>query len=262
LVETTVRDAHAPNKVQNIQDVFLMRFGSEDDGRTPRSITLTDPTVAEENEDMLHDDLALVRPVMRFLATDRRRAAGVDSEFKMEDGKLDASGVEAVPMRLDDGDDGGADGGSDGWPNNKILGELVDIAVVVPQVDVGARIGEWCRRMTDGTTVLFKEEYALIDVVAVVHGNVLIGRLGAPKFGRNSNDKRAGGTNRSRIVEVRKLRSRESRRVRSSSTEQGSSSAHRASQSTIGINKWKGGGSRGVCNLSRSWNELWKFFVP
>jgi hypothetical protein len=207
----------------------LMRLGGKDDGRTPRSTALTDPTVAEENVDMFHDDLALVRPAMWFLATHRRRAAGVDSEFEMKDGKLDASGVKAVPMRLDDGDDGGADSGSDGRPNNKILGEFIDVAVVVPQVDVGARIGEWCGRVTDGTTVLFEQEDALIDIVAAVHGNALIGRLGAPKFGRNSNDKRTGGANRSRIIKVRKLGNSESRRVRSSSTEQGSSSTHRGS---------------------------------
>jgi hypothetical protein len=262
LVEATIRHAHAPNKVQIIQDVFLMGFGGKDDGRTPRPITFADPTVAKENVDVLHDDLAFVGPVVWFLAACRRRAASVDGELKMEDGKLDAGGVEAVPMRLDDRDDGSADSGVDGRPDNKTLGEFSDIAVVVPQVEVGARVGKWCRRMADSTTVLFKNEHALVDVVTVIHGDALIVRLGAPKFGRDSNDERAGGAKCSRGIEAWKLGSSESRRVRSSSTERGSSNTHWGSQRTMGGNKGKEGGLCGVCDLSWSWNELWKFFVP
>jgi hypothetical protein len=85
-------------------------------------------------------------------------------------------------------------------------------------MDVGAGIGKRCRRVTDSPTVLFEEEYTLIDVVAVIHGDVLIGRLGAPEFGRNSNDKGAGGARQSRVIEAWKLAISESRWVRSSRT--------------------------------------------
>jgi hypothetical protein len=132
LVETTIGDTHAPNKIQNIQNMFLMRFGGKDDGRTPRAITFSDPTVAEEDIDMLHDNLAFVGTVVGFLAACRRRPTSVDGKFEMEDGKLDTSRIEAVPMRLDDTDNGGADSGVDGRPNNKALGEFGDITIVVP----------------------------------------------------------------------------------------------------------------------------------
>jgi hypothetical protein len=44
LVQTTMRDTEAPNKVLNRCDVFLMRFGSENNGRTPRPEAFPCPT--------------------------------------------------------------------------------------------------------------------------------------------------------------------------------------------------------------------------
>jgi hypothetical protein len=104
LVETAVRDAQAPDKVTDIDNVFLVRFGSEDDGGAPRSKTFTDPAIDFQNLEVFHDDLAFVRPVMRFLATDGRRGASVDSNFEVQNRELDASTIEAVPIRLDDVD--------------------------------------------------------------------------------------------------------------------------------------------------------------
>ncbi len=112
--------------------MFLMRFGGKNDGGTPGAITFTNPTVAKEDIDMFHDDLAFVGTVVRFLAADRRRGASVDGKFKIENWKSDASGIETVPMRLDDRDDRRADSRVDGRPDNKILGEFSDVAIVVP----------------------------------------------------------------------------------------------------------------------------------
>ena len=45
LVQSAVGDAEAPNKVGDVDDVFLMWFGSENDGGTPRSETFADPRI-------------------------------------------------------------------------------------------------------------------------------------------------------------------------------------------------------------------------
>jgi hypothetical protein len=44
LVQTTIRDTEAPNKVLNRCDVFLMRLGSENNRRTPRPEAFPYPT--------------------------------------------------------------------------------------------------------------------------------------------------------------------------------------------------------------------------
>jgi hypothetical protein len=59
LVQSAVRDTHAPHKVVDISDLFLVGFGSKDDGGTPRPITWANPTVAEKDLNLGHDDLAL-----------------------------------------------------------------------------------------------------------------------------------------------------------------------------------------------------------
>jgi hypothetical protein len=46
LVQETVRNAHAPNKIEDVEDMLLMRLGGEDDGGAPRPITFADPSVA------------------------------------------------------------------------------------------------------------------------------------------------------------------------------------------------------------------------
>jgi hypothetical protein len=46
LVETAIGNAQAPNELEDIGDVLLVRFGSKDDGRAPRPKASPDPTVA------------------------------------------------------------------------------------------------------------------------------------------------------------------------------------------------------------------------
>jgi hypothetical protein len=46
LVQATVRNAHAPNKIEDVKDMLLMRLGGEDDRGAPRPITFADPSVA------------------------------------------------------------------------------------------------------------------------------------------------------------------------------------------------------------------------
>ncbi len=81
--ERKARDAHAPNKVQNIQDVFLMRLGGKDDRGAPRPETFVDPAIGFRNVEVGHNNGAFVGPIMRLLAADRGRGAGIDSEFEI-----------------------------------------------------------------------------------------------------------------------------------------------------------------------------------
>jgi hypothetical protein len=54
-----------------------------------------------------HNNLALVRPVMRLAAADWGRATSIDVELKMKNGMLPTFGVKvkAIPMGLDDVND-------------------------------------------------------------------------------------------------------------------------------------------------------------
>ena len=83
LIETMMGDAHAPNKLINIHDVFLVRLGGKNDRRAPRPEALSDPTIGFEDFKLGHDYLTLMRPVVRLLAADWGRGASVDGEFKI-----------------------------------------------------------------------------------------------------------------------------------------------------------------------------------
>jgi hypothetical protein len=45
LVQATIRDTQAPDKICDVQDMFLMRLGSKNDGRAPRAKASANPTV-------------------------------------------------------------------------------------------------------------------------------------------------------------------------------------------------------------------------
>ncbi len=98
LIQTAIGDTETPDKVVDQGNVFLMRLSSKDNGGTPRSETLSDPTVGLQNLELGHNNFAFVRSVMRLLAADRRGSASIDSEFKVEDGKLDTSAIKTVPV--------------------------------------------------------------------------------------------------------------------------------------------------------------------
>ena len=105
MVQLAVGDTHAPNKFINIGDLFLMGFGSEDDGGTPGFITWSNPAtvVGEKDLNLCHDDLALVRPIARLPAAHWRQTASINtSEFEMKDGFHDTGRVKIIQMRLND----------------------------------------------------------------------------------------------------------------------------------------------------------------
>jgi hypothetical protein len=180
LIQTAIRDTHTPDELVDVYDMFLMGFGSKDDRGTPGTKTFADPAVGFEDFELLHDNLALVRPIMRLLATDGRRGAGVDCEFEIQNWELNASSIEAVPVRLDDVDNSSTNFGGNVDADDEVLSKLGEIALALPYMDIGADVDERFRRMADGFTKLLEFENALVDVVGVVHWNILVNRLGSP----------------------------------------------------------------------------------
>ena len=98
MVQSAVRDTHAPHQVVDISDLFLVGFGSKDDGGTPRPITWANPTVVEKGLNLGHDDLALMRAISRLPAAYRTGATSINSEFKMKDRFHDTGRVKAIPI--------------------------------------------------------------------------------------------------------------------------------------------------------------------
>jgi hypothetical protein len=129
---------------------------------------------------------------VRLLAADGWGRAGVDGEFEIQDWKLDASAVEAVPMGLNDVDNLGADCRINVEANDKVLFEFWKVTLPLPNVDIGADVEEGLRRVADGAAELFEFEDAVIDIVAVVHGNVTIDWFGPPNLRRHIDYKRMG----------------------------------------------------------------------
>jgi hypothetical protein len=134
-----------------------------------------------------------MRAVVGLLTADGRRGTSVNGEFEAEDGKLDASAIETVPVRFDDCNDSLTGFRSNVKANNKVLFEFWKIAGAVPNVDIGANVGEGFRRMTNGGTELFEFEWTVVDIVAAIHGNITINGFGAPNFGRDFDDKNRRG---------------------------------------------------------------------
>jgi hypothetical protein len=188
LVEASVGDAHAPDEVGDVSDVFLVRFGGEDNRGAPGALADADPTVVQKDMEVFHDDLAFVGSVVRFAAAYGRRAAGIDTKFEIENGEANAGRIKTVPMRLDNCNDGGADRGGSGGVDNEILREFSGVTGLIPEVDIGTGIDERDEGLVDSTTVTFEEENGIVNVIAVIEGNVAIIWFWSPYFGWNFDD--------------------------------------------------------------------------
>ena len=125
---------------------------------------------------------------MCFFAADGRRGAGVDCEFEIQDWELNAGSTKAVPVRLDDVDNGAANFGGDVDANNKGLGKLGEIAFAFPYMDIGADVDEMFWRVVDGFPKLLEFKDALVNVVRLVHWDLFIDRLGLPDLRRYFDD--------------------------------------------------------------------------
>jgi hypothetical protein len=87
--------------------------------------------------------------------------------------------------------------------NDEVLVKFGKVAFSVPKVNVGAGVGEGSGRVADRTTVLFEKKDAVVDVIAVVHGNVAIDRFRAPKLRRHVDNKGMGNrTKRKMVVKI------------------------------------------------------------
>jgi hypothetical protein len=153
-------------------------------------------TIGLEDFEVLHDNFAFVRTAAGFLAANGRRATSVDGEFKVEDGFLHTSFVEAVPVALDDcNDDRSFEDRIGIGADYKILLELREVTVAIPTLNVSCvtAYGKGLSWATKGFTVLLELENIVIDIVAVVKRNVLIDGFGAPNLGWNVDNKVASG---------------------------------------------------------------------
>jgi hypothetical protein len=81
-------------------------------------------------------------------------------------------------VRLDDVDDSLTGCWGHVKANDEVLFKFRKIAGTVPKVNVGANIGEG-----------FEFEDAVVNIVAIIHGNITINRLGTPYFRRYFDDK-------------------------------------------------------------------------
>jgi hypothetical protein len=75
------------------------------------------------------------------------------------------------------------------WSDYKVCCEFREIPFVVPLVDIGSVIDKRCRGVTDCFTILFKLKNTIINVVAVVHGDITIHGFGAPNLWWDVNHK-------------------------------------------------------------------------
>lgn len=183
MVQASIGDAEAPDEVFDRDDMLLVWFGGKDDGGAPGPKAFADPAISFEDFQMRHDDGTFVGSIARFLAADGRGSAGVNGKFEVEDRKFDAGTVEAIPMGLDDVDDGFASFRGDIDAYDEVLVELWQVALALPKMDVSADVDKGFRGMADGLAKLLEFEYALVDVIAVVHWNVAVDGLGAPDLG-------------------------------------------------------------------------------
>jgi hypothetical protein len=163
-----------------------------------------------------HDDLALMRAIPRLLAADRRRSTSIDGEFKIQNGKLDASAIKAVPVRFNDINNGSANCRVDVGTNIEVLGKFGKVTLTIPEMNIGTDVGEGLRWMANGFAILFKLEDALVDIVTVVDRNVTVDRLGAPYLGRDVNGEGTGSRagRRKRVGARVRQQSRQSRQGR------------------------------------------------
>ena len=121
MVQSSVGDTQAPNEFINIGDLFLMGFGSKNDGGAPSALTQANPTIVEENLNLSHNDLAFMGPITRLPAANWWQPTSINSEFEMKDGFHDVSRIKAIPIGLNDGDNASTDSRIGIRTDNEIL---------------------------------------------------------------------------------------------------------------------------------------------
>ena len=189
-VELAVGDAHAPDEIVNIGDVFLVRLRRKDNERTPWPVAFPDPAISEENLLLFKNYLRLVRSVTGLATADGLRAARVNGELEAKDSFADAGFVEDVPILLYHHFNFTARCQSNMGADADMLLELGLVPGTVPEVDVSARGGDGSWNTANRIAILGEDKKVVVDVVPIVERNVTIGRLRAPDFGRDIDHER------------------------------------------------------------------------
>ena len=127
--------------------------------------------------------------IARFPAADWGGSTSVDCKLEVQDGQFNACTVEAIPVRLDYIDNGLADIRGSIRSDDKVLVEFREVSVKHPCVDVGTVVDKGLWGSAYGFAILLEFKDAVVNVVAVVHGNVAVQWLRAPYLGRNIDDK-------------------------------------------------------------------------
>jgi hypothetical protein len=117
---------------------------------------------------VLHNNLALVRSVMRFTATNWCRAACIDAKFEMKNWFPHTFGVKTIPVSVNDLNDGCSNSWGRLGADFEIFHKFDGIPVQVPKVDVGAWVRVRDRGLANALSIFFEQKDGVIQIVAIV----------------------------------------------------------------------------------------------
>ena len=101
-IEGAVVDAKMPDEVGNVMDVFLVGFGGKNDFGTPGASARANPSLVEEVINVGLHDWFFVDAIVGLVACNGLGCTGIDAKLKAADKVMNAGGIKAVPIVLDD----------------------------------------------------------------------------------------------------------------------------------------------------------------
>ena len=186
-VEFAVRDAHAPNEILDIGDVFLMGLGGKDNKGTPRAIAFPNPTVGKEHLLLVENNFGFMGTITRFATADGLGAASINSKFEPQDGFANAGFIKNVPVLLNHHFNATAGGKVDVVTDADMLFKFGRITSGIPETNIGTSRLESGRKTADRIAMLSENEQIVVDVVAVIQGDIAVGWFRPPDLRRNVN---------------------------------------------------------------------------
>jgi hypothetical protein len=189
-VQSAIGDAHTPDEVLNVVDVLLVGLGGEDNKGAPGPITFPYPTVGEEYFLLFEYDGRFMGSVAWLFATDWLGAAGIDTKFEPEDGLANARFVEHIPIFLHQKLDFATRDKVNSGSEAKALFEFGGVTRSIAQVDISSAGFEKKRVAPNCLAVLGEYQQFIVDIVAIVKGDVTSCRFRSPYFQRNIDDTR------------------------------------------------------------------------
>jgi hypothetical protein len=131
---------------------------------------------------MLHDNLGLVRAVVRLGTTDWSRAPGINGKLEPQDRVPRTVLIETVPPILHHGADGRSNGGVNIIPDSKSLGKLRRVAIRLEVPKVSARDGKGRGGTAEGGAVLREHEQVIVELIRHGGGDIAGLWLGPPNL--------------------------------------------------------------------------------